>query len=920
LLLIASALQAVAFSDADDLDGVSPVEDSTNIDDAGETDEVAQLRLRLRKALQKRPKALVQTSQGSSSSSAAHLAQALRAELVAEGHVRARLKQHLDEVIRMTHNDFKSFGRGIEKAKILARKSEKRLRAELGQAENKIQEAQKAEASLMARFTASQQMIAAQKASLAAVKASAATALKAAQVATQTNLEAVALAKKERGELNQKLASLKAEIPLAQKREAAAEDKAKSVEQSAEARVSAEDKTLKNKTVEFTHEKDALQTKLSTAQANLTALVSSSAEARRETASLMQELSHQQEQLREAQEERDELRNAQKLSEKKAASLLQSGQAAEASYSKSRDELASSRREIAALQTHLNASAKASENIRLRQSALQKQLQAVNASKSAITAKFNDQIRTTMLDAAKKIHDLEDQKDTLQASLDATKKDLTEASSANQKFQSQLQTAVEDEQDASQSAEALRKTAEANADARQQAQSKVASLSQQVASLTDDQTNIMKTLKDNSETVQRWKAEEQEEETAFKDASSKAQALEKENAALKTQVANLEDDGQRADELASQITELRRQTDVSTQQQKSLSEQLARIRDLKDQYSQQYDSVAKESHSWEEKADDLQEKLKSALNTSRVTRKQRNNALARVKEARSEEDEYFEENSRLQQQTESLTTKLNDAEELQNHTAEDRDALKKQVESLKSESTRDQQNSHATWVENQRELMQAKREGTNAEAAKDNMEAELAKETALLSYEQRKALGLPPLKGQKPAAAVADEPAIRVTSAVQMPHLRASYQTIVAPPMPPPPSMMIQQQPNPMAILASFAADPIAAPIVAVPAITAPAAVAVVAVAPQPVVAAPVPVAHAEPVVKAPAPPAAAVPVAAAVPAAVPAVKASPAKHAVKAQHRHAASLAAVPAKAAAPAGSRSALQKLADYFASAVY
>lgn len=154
---------------------------------------------------------------------------------------------------------------------------------------------------------------------------------------------------------------------------------------------------------------------------------------------------------------------------------------------------------------------------------------------------------------------------------------------------------------------------------------------------------------------------------------------------------------------------------------------------------------------------------------------QRDKALERAKEARSQEDEYFEENSRLEQQDGTLKTQLTEIETTNNNSQAQNSELRQRVEDLKAEEAREKANSHAAWVKNQGELMQSRRDLKLSMGVNANLEAELKRTEAILTDKERAALGLPPLKkdakGKKTSAPVSQPapPAAPVVAAPTAP-------------------------------------------------------------------------------------------------------------------------------------------------------
>eukprot|EP00411_Alexandrium_monilatum_P007386 CAMPEP_0175296090 /NCGR_PEP_ID=MMETSP0093-20121207/58850_1 /TAXON_ID=311494 /ORGANISM="Alexandrium monilatum, Strain CCMP3105" /LENGTH=279 /DNA_ID=CAMNT_0016592077 /DNA_START=54 /DNA_END=891 /DNA_ORIENTATION=+ len=218
--------------------------------------------------------------------------------------------------------------------------------------------------------------------------------------------------------------------------------------------------------------------------------------------------------------------------------------------------------------------------------------------------------------------------------------------------------------------------------------------------------------------------------------------MDSENKHLREQVAVLSGEGQRADELAGSVQSLRAEIKQKAAQQAQLQEQMERLRDLKDRYSTDYEASRNESDTWRNKAQELENQLQAVQRQTEVLSHQREVALERVRTARSQEDEYFEENSQLQQRGEALSDKLKEADSDLNHSASEIQQLRSEVTTLKAEEVREQQNSHAAWVANERELVQARRDLQLANMLKDSTQAELQHTRAVLTDTQRRALGL----------------------------------------------------------------------------------------------------------------------------------------------------------------------------------
>ncbi|CAK0853337.1 unnamed protein product [Prorocentrum cordatum] len=234
--------------------------------------------------------------------------------------------------------------------------------------------------------------------------------------------------------------------------------------------------------------------------------------------------------------------------------------------------------------------------------------------------------------------------------------------------------------------------------------------------------------------------------------AEEAKRATEENGRLRQQVAQLDGEGQRAGALQDQIARLRAGTAKSAAREAQLLEQMARLRELKDSYSAEYEDEHQQGEAWEEKAEDLDKKLQAALGEKESLRRTQQAALERVRSARAEEDEFFEENDKLQKQNEALAQRLRDKSAAANGSSEEARSLSQQVQELQASEASDEQNSHAAWVANERELMQARRDLQAAVALQTGVKAELLRTRAVLDPRQRQLLGTGPKWTLRPIA------------------------------------------------------------------------------------------------------------------------------------------------------------------------
>lgn len=186
-----------------------------------------------------------------------------------------------------------------------------------------------------------------------------------------------------------------------------------------------------------------------------------------------------------------------------------------------------------------------------------------------------------------------------------------------------------------------------------------------------------------------------------------------------------------------------------------MAKNLEMLRSLKEHYSSEYESSRNETDVWHRKVQELEDSVKTTKQQILAVGRQRDKALERAKEARSQEDEYFEENSRLEQQDEALNAKLAEVGAAANRTQEENKVLDQQVQDLKDEAAREKANSHAAWVQNQDELTQAKEDLKVSMEGNRDLQAQLQHAQSILNDKERHTLGLPPLKKQANAVKAA---------------------------------------------------------------------------------------------------------------------------------------------------------------------
>jgi len=174
-----------------------------------------------------------------------------------------------------------------------------------------------------------------------------------------------------------------------------------------------------------------------------------------------------------------------------------------------------------------------------------------------------------------------------------------------------------------------------------------------------------------------------------------------------------------------------------------------------EQLQKEEEAARNDSDTWKTKASELDAKLHTMGHDLLEITRQRDDATDRVRNARSQEDEYFEENARLTQQNEALNEKLQKTGTSLNNTIDEERTLKMQVDELRVEKAKSQQSARAAFVRDERELDQSRRDLTEAKQLANSLQVEMARTQAVLTDEQRHDLGLPTSAPAKAAPVVA---------------------------------------------------------------------------------------------------------------------------------------------------------------------
>jgi len=562
---------------------------------------------------------------------------------------------------------------------------------------------------------------------------------------------AAAEARKERMGLLVQVSELQEQSSGAQKKAVAAEQAAKAAKEDAKTKINQEVLSAKKQDQTRQHRISALLQETQAAHTNLSKATSAAASARKQLSTLQTTVSKKEEQLRVQLAQSTDLRAARDAASKGEAAFQKMDTTAEASLKQSRQELSSAKRELEQVKSQLAAHVAEAASLTTKSKSLEEQLVTVRKSSAAEEAKDKQQMHETMITAMNKIHDLEDNNENLTTELQGLKGKLGSATAESNSAKDTLMQETNAALRASQTANGLQKSLEQAQKDADSGEKHAAALAKTVSQLQSDRERSRVAFTQRARDEQNWEAKAETLETAAEEHQAEAKKAEAENKQLKSQVHDLTGEEQRADELEEELTNLRQAMTRKNSEEASMAKNLEMLRSLKEHYSTEYEDSKNETDVWHGKVQDLEDSVKTTKQQILAVGRQRDKALERAKEARSQEDEYFEENSRLEQQDEALNAKLAEVGTAANRTQEENKVLDQQVQDLKDEAAREKANSHAAWLQNSDELIQAKEDLKVSMQGNRDLQAQLAQAQAVLSDKERHTLGLPPLKKQATA-------------------------------------------------------------------------------------------------------------------------------------------------------------------------
>jgi len=409
-----------------------------------------------------------------------------------------------------------------------------------------------------------------------------------------------------------------------------------------------------------------------------------------------------------------------------------------------REQISSLRKSLAVAQKAAASGEAKATRLEARRVALASQLQAALKAEDTVRAQGQTELHATMLSAAGKIRVLEDDKEGLSEQL-GSQKALLQTAAAESASAKQAETS-----EATQELRALRKVA-ALSDALTAAQKasdaskhRVAELSGSVATLQEERNTAVSTLAQRLAVFSATQAKVEQLESTVSKEGSQDKTFSGMNTQLAAQISALSGQTERANVLAVGITALQAADRKKTARNDQLTRQMETLQNIKESEGTDLETARNESSTWGASAKDLEQQLADAKAELLASQKQRVSAMQKAKEASSQEDKYFEDNFRLQDQSKALSTQLQGVLVASNRSEDEEQKMRQQMVDMRGDQARDQRNSAAALEDVQRELAHAEDHASEAVSIRSVLQGELSTTRLVLDDQQRRRLGLPP--------------------------------------------------------------------------------------------------------------------------------------------------------------------------------
>jgi len=375
---------------------------------------------------------------------------------------------------------------------------------------------------------------------------------------------------------------------------------------------------------------------------------------------------------------------------------------------------------------------------------IQSQIDSLNQAGSEAMDKAQAKVHDMMLQAAGTVHDLEDQVDGLQDNLDKETAAYKEAHSEEFKAKDTLLQETQSALKASQTVESLSSSLTATQKRADDSSKHAAELMATVKQLHRESLQSRANIQDISDNGAEVHGQVESLQKSVDELKSQVHQSSNDNTALQKQVDELTRKARQADSLSDELKKVQHQAETNASKIDSLTQQITRVNELKEHYAQQLGGLSSSVSTLQTKAEDLEHRLTSSEREETEMVRQRDEAQVQVRQARGDADQYFDENSRLQQQRDALMAKMSEVKDAINASESESIRLRSDASKLREQSAHEQEAKADQWKSAQADLQEVRDELSTAKVLREQDEEDLDRTQAVLTAEQRERLGLPP--------------------------------------------------------------------------------------------------------------------------------------------------------------------------------
>jgi len=477
-----------------------------------------------------------------------------------------------------------------------------------------------------------------------------------------------------------------------------------------------------------------LQEEASKAEKSLSATAAEGRAAQKELANLTSRAAYLKEKLQMVLREDSDLRATLDDARKGEAAYQDMNKKAQAAFEEKGQQLEDLKRRLNEVQEQYEQSATHANDTLRAENASEAKFNAFQNSSKATVAAAQQDLRATSLAATQKVRQLEDSRDNLTSELGRARRSLTEKNSEGARAKDTLVQETDAALQATSRAKELGSLLQDARDELQQNASRISRLGEAKGNLQAQLASAEDAARQRAAKAAEWQAKAASlEQSAQQQAGEgkKTAKMLRENQRLRQEISELEvsGEGQRVEELKEELESLREDANKNASRFTRLYQQMIRLRELKEGYGAKYETEKNASDMFQAKTQDLTQKLQAASREMEMLQRTQERAMEREQSARSEEEEYSTENTQLQSQDEQLTQQVKGQTAEATQSQAEVEALREQVKELKSSRAMHERSSHAAWVANERELIQARRDLQLAQALHQNLKTELSQMT-----------------------------------------------------------------------------------------------------------------------------------------------------------------------------------------------